>query len=261
MFFELKIFFNAISNYKLWTEMANSKMRARFNRTVLGPLWEILGSLILLLLLAYLWSRLWGKEFIDFFTYILVGYTLWRTILSSVTDANSLFAQTYLGVLKNVKINFFVLAAASSYKNLVTLLLNLPLIIFVLYLNDQIYLSSVLFLISFLILFFLSSTCATFLLAVTCLKYRDLEHSIGVVLGMLFFFTPIIWSLEQLGERAIFVKPNLLYHYLHFFRSGLQNGSVNFESIIVVVLCTIFLVLMSCYVHMKVKSKLAYWLD
>ena len=67
MFTEFKYFYQSLLNIELWYELAISKIRARFNRTILGPFWEILGSLFLLLLLAFLWSKLWNKDFLDFY--------------------------------------------------------------------------------------------------------------------------------------------------------------------------------------------------
>jgi len=258
---EIISLYQSLINFNLYIELANAKMRARYNRTVLGPFWEILGALLLLLLLSFLWSKLWKVTFIDFFTYLFIGYTLWRTILSSTTDACQLYSNIYTGILKNVKINPFILAISSAYKNFITLLLNFPLIIFSLYLNNQLHFSSIFFTIFFLLLFFFSSVAASFLLAVLCLKYRDLEHTIGVLLGMLFFFTPIIWNGDQLGDKGLYVQLNIIYHYIHFFRSGLQSGVVNFSSIIVVVITTISLILLALYVFKKTNNKLAYWLD
>ena len=253
--------YQSLINFNLYIELANAKMRARYNRTVLGPFWEILGALLLLLLLSFLWSKLWKVTFIDFFAYLFIGYTLWRTILSSTTDACQLYSNIYTGVLKNVKINPFILAISCSYKNLITLLFNFPLIVFILYLNNQLYFSSIFFTIFFISLFFLSSVAASFLLAVLCLRYRDLEHTIGVLLGMLFFFTPIIWNTDQLGDKDLYVQLNIIYHYIHFFRSGLQSGEVNFLSIIVVVITTISLILLALYVFKKTNKKIVYWID
>ena len=258
---ELINFYRALCNISLWRELAHAKMRARYNRTILGPFWEIFGSLLLLLLLSFLWSKLWKVEFIDFFTYLLIGYTLWRVILSTTTDGCQLYSVVYVGVLKNVKIHPFVLAISCAYKNLVTLLLNFPLIIFVLYLNNQLYFSSFFFIIFFLFLFFLSSISASFLFGILCLKYRDLEHSIGVILGMLFFFTPIIWKIDQLGDRMNFMQGNILYHYVHFFRSGLQDGEVNLLSVLIVFITTLVLLLLTLYVSKKTYKKIAYWID
>ena len=258
---EIISLYRSLINFDLYKELADAKMRARYNRTVLGPFWEIFGALVLLLLLSFLWSKLWKVTFLNFFTYLLVGYTLWRTILSTTTDACQLFSSTYTGVLKNVKINPFILAISCAYKNFLTLLLNFPIIIFILYLNNQLHFSSIFLSIFFMFLFFLSSVAASFLLAVLCLRYRDLEHTIGVLLGMVFFFTPIIWNVNQLGNNISYINLNILYHYINFFRSGLQNGEVNLLSIIVVVITTTFLIFLALYVSKKTHKKIAYWID
>lgn len=258
---EIISLYRSLINFDLYKELADAKMRARYNRTVLGPFWEIFGALVLLLLLSFLWSKLWKVTFLNFFTYLLVGYTLWRTILSTTTDACQLFSSTYTGVLKNVKINPFILAISCAYKNFLTLLLNFPIIIFILYLNNQLHFSSIFLSIFFMFLFFLSSVAASFLLAVLCLRYRDLEHTIGVLLGMVFFFTPIIWNVNQLGNNISYINLNILYHYINFFRSGLQNGEVNLLSIIVVVTTTTFLIFLALYVSKKTHKKIAYWID
>lgn len=258
---EFLLFLKCIANYDLWYELAQSKIRARFNRTVLGPFWEILGSLILLCLLAFLWSKLWNKDFLDFFTYLFIGFTLWRTILSSVTDANTLFSHTYNSILKNVNLHPFILCISSSYKNIVTLLLNMPIIILILFINNEFTFLSIIYFIVFLFFFFISSICATFILSALCLRYRDLEHTISVFVGILFFFTPIIWSIDQLGDKLFLIQPNILFHYIEFFRSGLKNGYVEPISIIIVLLSTFFLLILTIYLSKKIKNKLNYWVD
>lgn len=261
MYSELKNFYNALLNYHLWYELAHSKIRARFNRTVLGPLWEIIGSLVLLFLLAFLWSKLWKKDFLDFFSYLFIGFTLWRIILSSITDANGLFSHTYNSLLKNVSLHPFILCVASSYKNIVTLLLNMPIIFFVLIINGEFYFSSLIYFFIFIILFFISNICVTFIFSILCLRFRDLEHTISVFFGILFFFTPIIWSIDQLGDKVFLIQPNILYHYIEFFRSGLKNGYVDPNTILIVFIFTFFLTTFSIFLSKKFKNKISYWVD
>ena len=74
MFTEFKYFYQSLLNIELWYELAISKIRARFNRTILGPFWEILGSLFLLLLLAFLCQN-WNKIF-DFYLFVRWFYVM-----------------------------------------------------------------------------------------------------------------------------------------------------------------------------------------
>jgi len=201
------------------------------------------------------------EDFLDFFSYLFIGFTLWRIILSSVTDANGLFSHTYNSLLKNVSLHPFILCIASSYKNIVTLLLNMPIIFFVLVINGEFYFSSLIYFFIFMILFFISNICVTFIFSILCLRFRDLEHTISVFFGILFFFTPIIWSIDQLGDKVFLIQPNILYHYVEFFRSGLKNGYVDLNTILIVSLFTFFLTIFSIFLSKKFKNKINYWVD
>jgi len=67
MSYKNNIFISALSNYDLWSYMAKTKIRIRFFRTLLGPIWEIIGTLIFIIFISLVWAKLWNKQFIDFF--------------------------------------------------------------------------------------------------------------------------------------------------------------------------------------------------
>ena len=67
MNYKNNIFLSALSNYDLWSYMAQTKIRIRFFRTILGPIWEIIGTLVFIIFISLVWSKLWNKSFIDFF--------------------------------------------------------------------------------------------------------------------------------------------------------------------------------------------------
>ena len=69
-----------IRNFNVWSELAYSQIRTRYARTVLGPLWELIGLVFLLVPLAVLWSKLWERPISDFFVYLFTGYSLFRFI-------------------------------------------------------------------------------------------------------------------------------------------------------------------------------------
>lgn len=255
----LECFFNVDS----WKTIGDSKLRARYNRTVIGPLWEILGSLLLLILISLVWSKLWNKSFKEFFTYVFIGFTVWRVILSSVTDATVLFNSTYRGVIKNIKIDPFLLAISSSYRNFITLILNFPIMIIATYFSGQLSIYFIYTTLIFTILFFISSSCATYILAIITTRYRDLEHSLNVILGMLFFFTPIIWQADQIGQGAKFllIESNFLYHFINFFRSGFVNGKIEYFSMVMMIIVTILLFFVATFLHNKYKKKIIFWID
>ena len=101
--------------------------------------------------------------------------------------------------------------------------MNFPILIFILIINDSINVSSWIWLIYYFLIFFITGVATSFILAVFCLKFRDLQFSIIVALQLIFFMTSVIWKIDQLSDKAqrFIIEPNLLYHYIEFFRSSL----------------------------------------
>lgn len=254
---------DAIKNYNLWITLAITKIRVRFIRTALGPIWEIFGTTIFLIFISIIWSKLWGDTFFDFFCYLYSGFIIWKAISSIIGDATYLFSDTYSNCFENININPFVFCISHTTKNFIVLLMNFPILIFILILNDNIDILSWFWLIIYFTLFFVSGVAASFILAVFCLKFRDLQFSIIVALQLIFFVTPVIWKIDQLSDKAqrFIIEPNLLYHYIEFFRSIVLHGVVNFKSLIIITISTFFMVIISLILYKNVNKKIIFWIS
>ena len=81
-------------------------------------------------------------------------------------------------------------------------------------------------------------------------------------MSLLFFFTPIIWDANQLSaeHKILFIEPNLLYHYIEFFRSSILNGNVNNLSFYIVIIFTFISTLLNLYVLKNFKKVLVTWI-
>lgn len=259
---EFKNLLRILNNYELWLNMARCKLRVRYLRTKLGPIWEILGTLILLLCIAFIWSKLWKEDFIEFFPYLFFGYIIWKTIVSIINEATMLFSEIYKNLLENVYIHPFTLCVAIVCKNFFVLLGFVGCSILILIFTKKIFLLSIIFVIIYLLLFFISAVSLTLLLATLCLRFRDMQHAINVILTLLFFFTPIIWNADQLSEanKIILVDTNIAYHYIEFFRSSLLFGHPTTKNFLVVLISTLILLMTSLYVSKKFSRRLTFWL-
>ena len=177
---------DAIKNYDLWMTLAITKIRVRFIRTALGPIWEILGTTIFLIFISFVWSKLWGDTFFSFFCYLYSGFIIWKAISSIIGDGTYLFSDTYSNCFENININPFVFCMSHTAKNFIVLLMNFPILIFILIINDSINFSSWIWLIYYFLIFFIAGVATSFILAVFCLKFRDLQFSIIVALQLIF---------------------------------------------------------------------------
>jgi lipopolysaccharide transport system permease protein len=249
-------------NYQLWLTLALTKIRVRFIRTALGPIWEILGTSIFLIFISFIWSKLWGETFFDFFCYLYSGFIIWKAISSIIGDGTYLFSDTYSNYFENISINPFIFCMSHTAKNFIVLLMNFPILIIILIINDSFYLISVLWMLIYFILFFITGVSTSFILATFCLKFRDLQFSIIVLLQLIFFMTPVIWKIDQLSGNAqrFIIEPNLLYHYIELFRTIALSGEINMKSLIIVSITTLLLTITSLIIYKKFNKKLIFWI-
>ena len=64
----------------------------------------------------------------------------------------------------------------------------------------------------------------------------------------------------QLKNKILFIEPNLLYHYIEFFRSSILNGNVNNLSFCVVIIFTFISTFLNLYVLKNFKKVLVTWI-
>ena len=252
-----------IKNYDLWLTLAITKIRVRFIRTALGPIWEILGTTIFLVFISFVWSKLWGDTFFSFFCYLYSGFIIWKAISSIIGDGTYLFSDTYGSCFQNINIDPFIFCFAHVTKNFLVLLMNFPILITVLIINDSFYFASFFWIFIYFLIFFISGVSASLIVATFCLKFRDLQFSIIVLLQLIFFMTPVIWKIDQLSNTAqrFIIDPNLLYHYIELFRSIVLYGEINFKSLTIVSISTIVLSVISFIVYKQVNKRLVFWIS
>lgn len=252
---------DTIKNYDLWVDIAISKLRVRFIRTALGPVWEIIGTLIFLIFITIIWSKLWNRAFFDYFGFLYTGYAIWKIMSTTITESTFLFSELYANALRNMRCNPLSFCMGNSLKNIFILLLNLPIVLLITIYNETLSLNGILLLSYYLIIFFITSVCLSFIIATLCLKFRDLQYSVVVIMQLMFFITPVIWDPQQISEKGRFflIDMNIFYHYVEFFRSSLLYGKVSLLSFCVVTVTSFILIILTGYIYYRVKNKLIFW--
>src|SRR3990167_2020208 len=83
--------------------MAMSDLRARYKRSVLGPLWMTLGTAIGAVGLSFLWAELMHKDVREFMPTVTAGLILWQFIDGVVGDASALFSRQ-AALIRNINL-------------------------------------------------------------------------------------------------------------------------------------------------------------
>ena len=108
----------------------------------------------------------------------------------------------------------------------------------------------------------ITSFSSILLLGILTSRYRDVQSLVSSLLSVMIFFTPIFWTIEQMGEvgRKFVVMPNLIYHYIEIFRQPMLGNAPSELNILITLVTTLILLFLSIFVLNKYKKKIIYWL-
>ena len=117
-----------------------------------------------------------------------------------------------------------------------------------------------LFLLLGIVLFILNGLWCALLLGLLCARYRDLNPTVGSIIQLSFFVTPIIWDPSLLPDRQFILLYNPFYHFIESIRGPILGDTVPIETWLILLCITIVGWCIIIPTAAKMKRKLVYWL-
>lgn len=205
---------------ELWWHFAVHDIKQRYRRSVLGPFWITLSMGIMIGAMGFVFSHLFNQSIDKFLPYLSVGLTFWTFLTSVINESCTAFTSAE-GYIKNVPMPLSVHYYRMLSCNLIILAHNMIIVVIV-------FLSFAhlpgLPLLAFVAGFFFFNAViisAGLIAAILSTRYRDIPQVITNLLQVVFFITPIFWSVDALPNRPAFVHLNPLYHLLELVRAPL----------------------------------------
>lgn len=203
-----------------------SNLRLRYRRSYLGFLWQILNPVLLMGILALVFSHVLRTEVERYPVFLLAGLLPW-TFFSQAVTSGMLSVVENQTLIRKVYIPKLLLPVSAVLAQMVDSLFSLlPLGAIALLFGSPINLSLV------------SAIAAMFLVAATTLglaltlsalfvSFRDVSHFVALGLQAWFYLTPIVYSLDMLPESY---RPLLLLNpmasLVDCFRAPFHRGEV-----------------------------------
>ena len=254
----IKDFVSGLKHYYVWKALARADISQRYKRTVLGPLWAVVTTGIIILFVGPVYSRLFGQKLEEYFPYIAISYILWNFLSTLIQEiSNSLISSSEY--IKHVPWPFPVYFYRCILRNLITLCHNLIIIIPVVLYYSLISVKSIgLFFIGLALILFLSIGYAM-ISGALCLRYRDIPQLITNLLNVLFFITPVFWSVSMLGEQTWMASINPMFHILEIIRQPLLGKSASWLSYITVLIMGFILFFVGLAIYSVNRKKISFW--
>jgi ABC-type polysaccharide/polyol phosphate export permease len=230
-------FFSGLQNWRVAHLMGLGEIRRRYARSKLGQFWLSLSSGIMVVALGVVWSVLWKVPLADLLPFFAISQLVWQLITGTLAEAATVFVASG-PLFLNQGMSFSTAIYGLIYKHILILLHNTPIILLALLIFDVGAGPTALLAIPGVILLLASLLWLSFIIAIACVRYRDLVHVVQSGLMMAFFITPVLWKPTQIPpDKAYFLLLNPFASLLSVVREPLL-GQVPSASVWIAALLT-----------------------
>lgn len=242
----------------LLNEFVKTDFKHRYKNSALGFLWMVIKPLALFSILYFIWTSIFRTRDQNSL-FLLSGIMISNYFNDGITLG--------LKCLENkshiiLKINFprEVVIFSSTAVALINFLVNLGiLLVFAIAAGIKLSFWGLLLVVFSLLTLYLLILSISFFTSLGNILMKDLHHLVELGLQMVFWGTPILYSVDQLPDNlARIIKLNPLTHILQAFRTGLLEAdkvSINDFATIFLLFSIIFLFTSMGYNYFKPTVK------
>ena len=249
----------ALMTPHVWLALGWHDIRQRYRRSVIGPFWFTVSTLMMVGALGLVYSTLLGKTLREYIPYLGVGLVVWQYISSVINEATTAFINSgYL--IKQARIPLTIYAARVVWRNFVILMHSLPVVILLMMLFGKMPNSELLLLFPGLLILMLQGVWVVLVVGVVCTRFRDVIPIASNFITIAFFVTPVLWPVTQLRERAWIAECNPLYHTIEIIRGPILGTPIHWQSWVWALGLLVAGFLLAQYLMSRCRDRVAYWL-
>lgn len=210
--------------FDLLRVLVDRDMKLLYKRSTLGIAWTLISPLLQLAVFSFLFRSVVALNIPKFSSFVFSGLLIWSWSQTALFKSTGLIT-TNKALIRQPNFPTAILPVVTTMTGLIHFVLALPVLIIFL-LIDGIHLNSVLlFLPLLMIIQFLLTVSFAYPLAALNVTFRDTQHTLGVVLQMMFYLTPIFYDINSVPEKfKIFYYLNPMVPLIEAYRAILLKG-------------------------------------
>ncbi len=250
-----------VNYFELLLQFITTDFKLRYKNSYLGIIWIVLKPLALFSIIYTIWSNIFTLD-----ENYKMGLLLGIIIMTFFTEGIMMGLASLMnkaGIILKIKFNREVVVFSSVTISLIDFCINM--VVFAIFsiftpINTT-GIGFVLFLLCIVSIFLLIVGLALFL-SIVFIKLRDINNLMQIILTLIFWMTPIYYTLEMLPERLQnIIKLNPLTLIVTYARKGLITGTEvrmeDFFQVGVAFLIALVIFLLGNFFFKKRVSKIA----
>ena len=212
----------------LFTELLKSKdiifqltaqqLTLRYRRTIFGYLWTLINPLLMMAIMAIVFSTIFKSDLKDFAVFLFSAMIPWTFFSSVVTQSGGALIQNE-GLIKKIYLPKIIFPLSVSFALLIDSCLSfIALFSIIMAIGGELS-WNILYIFPSYILLYIFSLGIGLTMSIATVFFRDLQHVILIAMQGLFFLTPIFYKHEAItGSAAWLIKLNPVIPFIDLFR-------------------------------------------
>lgn len=236
----MNVFKNLYDYRELLKTSVKKEVRSKYKNSFLGVLWSFLNPLLQIIVYAIIFSLILKNKQDNYAIFLCAGLIPWTYF--SISINKSAFTIIENGnIIKKVyfprEIIPISVVTAETINFLISTLIILGFVIF-----GGIGISKyILYYPLVLIAQYLVILAISFIISSICVYFRDLQHFIGIILQLLFYATPIVYSQDSIPPEYQWIfKYNPMTYIVNAYRNIFYyKTAIDLKSIILLIIIAI----------------------
>lgn len=222
----------------LLRELVVKNIKLQYRNSVLGMLWTFLQPLLTMIVLSVVFSNLFGKDsskVVNYPVYLLSGRLLYEFFTQSTKRAMKSIRGN-ASIIKKVYVPKYIYPFSVVLSTFVTFLISLSVLVVVIAffniakINPVTISWQIIFALLPIIVLFFFGIGVGMILATLNVFFKDIENLYEVFCLLLFYLTPIVYTLDRLGFakdswQLSLLKINPMYGIIDAFRAAVLHSA------------------------------------
>ncbi|PSB31638.1 ABC transporter [filamentous cyanobacterium Phorm 46] len=211
--------------FDLLRELVDRDMKLLYKRSTLGIAWTLINPLLQLAVFSFVFKTVIPVNVPQFSSFAFSGLLIWNWTQTALFQATGLITNNR-ALIRQPNFPIAILPVVTTTTGLIHFLLALPVLIIFLAIDGIQPNTVLLYMPVLMVIQFLLTVSLAYPLAAMNVTFRDTQHTLGVVLQMLFYLTPIFYNLDSIPKEFLpFYQFNPMVPLIEAYRAILLKGT------------------------------------
>lgn len=249
----------AVHQSWFWLSLGWIDIVQRYRGSMLGPFWLTITNGFFIIGLGPLYATLFGVETKSYLPFMALGVLTWNFINGTIQESCRAFIDAS-GIMKQMRLPKMTVMLHVLWRNIIVFAHNIPVCMAIIIYAETPITLSIFYAVPGFVLLCANLLWIGTLLAILCLRFRDVIQIVSSILMLGFFFTPVMWN-PKLHNRvgSWVVTGNPFAAFIEVVRAPLLGEVSNPTLVLSACVSLAVGTLVTALVFTRYRKQIIYW--